>query len=237
MIQPRTFEEAVKILRLDASLKIITPHRSRHYRNLWGLWYNKTPLARWFTSKEIYNGDDRWEALIEATHNRDFNIDEFSKRKQLWWVEQYGDDFSPEKMKESFFKDNPEPQPFVLTFEKATEILHAATSIVPRPDGSMNVSWEELNDFQKNNAVSAVKELLLERLHTPEEHHNLWLRPMIEQGWKQGEYSLEDKTHPCVCSYEELPDSEKLKDYIWMHMVEAFRPFIKDFSNSNNEEE
>jgi len=43
--------------------------------------------------------------------------------------------------------------------------------------------------------------------------HEVWAKNRIDQGWKYGpERSDEDKKHPCLVAYEELPDSEKKYD-------------------------
>lgn len=216
MNQPKTFEEAVNHIR---GINDLDFHVGMHFRNKWGLWSNYTPLAQWFSSKEIYHGDDRWGALVEAVNDCNFDIEEYAQKINQYW-EQMG--VSKEELKCNVNKNG-----YVLTLERAAQILHGATSVIARPDGSFNVEWEELTLEQRTNATNALKKLLTEPHHTPEEHHDLWLKPMIENGWTKGVYSWADKTHPCICSYDELPDSEKLKDHIWMHMVEAFRPFIK----------
>ncbi|MBQ9311843.1 MAG: Ryanodine receptor Ryr [Bacteroidales bacterium] len=43
--------------------------------------------------------------------------------------------------------------------------------------------------------------------------HELWSQTRIEQGWKYGEKrDDENKLHPCLIAYEDLPDSEKVYD-------------------------
>lgn len=43
--------------------------------------------------------------------------------------------------------------------------------------------------------------------------HEVWAKNRIDQGWEYGpERSDEDKKHPCLVAYEELPDSEKKYD-------------------------
>jgi len=37
-------------------------------RNAWGLWYNKTPLSKWFTTIDINHGDDRSGIIIETAY-------------------------------------------------------------------------------------------------------------------------------------------------------------------------
>lgn len=43
--------------------------------------------------------------------------------------------------------------------------------------------------------------------------HERWMEGRISEGWKYGETeSLEEKTDPRICPYEELPESEKEYD-------------------------
>lgn len=43
--------------------------------------------------------------------------------------------------------------------------------------------------------------------------HEVWAAGRIKEGWKYGEVRDDErKTHPCLVSYEELPDSEREYD-------------------------
>lgn len=43
--------------------------------------------------------------------------------------------------------------------------------------------------------------------------HEVWAETRIKQGWKYGEQRHdEQKTHPCLVPYEELPEEEKEYD-------------------------
>lgn len=39
-------------------------------RNSLGLWFNETPLAKWFLSKGLWMGDDRSGVILDAVHRR-----------------------------------------------------------------------------------------------------------------------------------------------------------------------
>jgi hypothetical protein len=52
---------------------------------------------------------------------------------------------------------------------------------------------------------------LTERL--AENSHDLWARQRLADGWTYGDRrDDEDKRHPCLIPYAELPDSEKVYD-------------------------
>lgn len=43
--------------------------------------------------------------------------------------------------------------------------------------------------------------------------HEVWAETRIKQGWKYGEQRNDElKTHPCLVSYEDLPEEEKEYD-------------------------
>jgi hypothetical protein len=77
-------------------------------RNGWGLWHNATPIAKWFTSRKLYHGDDRSAILQKAADCKikgiDFNVEQEIKYYQEWWLNQYGEECSLENMERDFFE-------------------------------------------------------------------------------------------------------------------------------------
>ncbi len=70
---------------------------------------------------------------------------------------------------------------------------------VPKPIDTSNI---ELPDNLK---------LLLEAMS--KNVHEVWAETRIKQGWKYGKQRNDElKTHPCLVSYEELPEEEKEYD-------------------------
>ncbi len=45
-----------------------------------------------------------------------------------------------------------------------------------------------------------------------EVEHDLWMKEKILNGWQLGERNNEEKLHPCLLPYRELPENEKQKD-------------------------
>ena len=115
-----------------------------------------------------------------------------------------------------------------LTAFQIAFLIHQVTSQIPRPDGSKVSPWAALPESAKQNAANAVKELMLTPLSSPKEHHDLWMRPLLEDGWTRGEYSAENKTHPCICEFEELIPSEQLKDELWQSLIEVFSKYYSE---------
>lgn len=112
-----------------------------------------------------------------------------------------------------------------LNAEQIAEVIHRATSHIPRIDGSLPALWVDLTEDQRHNAANAVKEIYANPMRSASELHELWMKPLLEDGWTEGPFSVENKTHPSLIHFDYLPDSEVLKDLLWEHMIEAFRRF------------
>jgi hypothetical protein len=116
---------------------------------------------------------------------------------------------------------------FNLTARQIAEMIHSVTSKIPRMDGSIVNSWHELTEEEQNLAENAVKKLYSEPLQTAEEHHELWMYLKLSDGWKLGDFDAENKTHPCLIQFNDLPPSEICKDMIWQNLIETFKQFYK----------
>jgi hypothetical protein len=63
------------------------------------------------------------------------------------------------------------------------------------------------------SAVSLPAELLALSEILAKNTHEVWARQRLAEGWRYGEQRNEqNKEHPCLVPYEELPDSEKQYD-------------------------
>lgn len=84
-------------------------------------------------------------------------------------------------------------------------------------------TWDDAPDWQRNSAIAGVEMHLANPDATPEQSHESWYKQKEAEGWKYGEVKdMEKKEHPCFLSYEELPDEQKAKDYLFrttVHLV------------------
>lgn len=80
--------------------------------------------------------------------------------------------------------------------------------------------WFRLDEETKESARDGVRRAL-EGL-TPEEMHGNWSRFKREHGWVYGDVKDPDeKTHPCLVPYDELPDEQRVKDDLFSNIVKA----------------
>jgi hypothetical protein len=116
---------------------------------------------------------------------------------------------------------------FKLTASQIAEIIHGVTSCLPRLDGSKPKPWNECSHHDKYFAAEAVKEIYsYDEPKTPEELHNLWMRPKVQHGWTYGElYDEENKKHPCILPFAHLTPSEILKDVTWATLTQMLKPY------------
>jgi len=57
--------------------------------------------------------------------------------------------------------------------------------------------------------------------------HNSWMEKYFELGWKYGEkYDPENRIHPDLISYNELDPKEKVKDKVFVRLVNLARDCI-----------
>ena len=82
--------------------------------------------------------------------------------------------------------------------------------------------WEDLVDELKDMAVRGVKEIIANPKIKASELHESWLQAKLAAGWRYGpEKSIEHKTHPCMVIFEQLPESQKTKDRLFLAVVKT----------------
>lgn len=84
--------------------------------------------------------------------------------------------------------------------------------------------WSEAEDWQRDSALKGVAF----RINNPDSgddaQHNAWMEEKIEQGWKYGDTKNEDeKTHPCIVAFEELPHFQQKKDALFCSIVDILK--------------
>lgn len=81
-------------------------------------------------------------------------------------------------------------------------------------------SWEDAPEWQRKSAIDGVEFVINNPGSNPSSQHESWLKMKLADGWKYGDTKDPDKkTHPCCVPYDELPVSQKAKDYIFREIV------------------
>lgn len=84
------------------------------------------------------------------------------------------------------------------------------------------VPWEEAPDWQKESAIKGVAFHQKNPDATPEDSHESWLEEKLNDGWVHGDVKdAVARCHPCVTAYENLPQEQRSKDYLFKAVVTA----------------
>jgi hypothetical protein len=82
------------------------------------------------------------------------------------------------------------------------------------------VPWREAPEWQRRSCVAGVEYALDHPGATPEESHRSWLDTKLMEGWKYGPIKdYENREHPCLVAYEDLPGEQRVKDLIFLSVV------------------
>ena len=82
--------------------------------------------------------------------------------------------------------------------------------------------WEKAEDWQREATIAGIK-FRLENPDAPSSaQHEQWMQEKRDSGWVFGAVKdAEKKTHPMMIPYQELPLTEKRKDYLFSAVVSA----------------
>jgi RyR domain len=88
--------------------------------------------------------------------------------------------------------------------------------------------WELAPDWQRQSAINGVKAHLYSDLTMrPEDSHVSWMKQKESEGWVYGEVKDADKkTHPCMVPYDQLPVSQRTKDYLFREVVHCLSSYM-----------
>lgn len=85
-------------------------------------------------------------------------------------------------------------------------------------------AWEDAPEWQQKSAIAGVEMHLANPDATPEQSHESWLAQKVAAGWVYGEVKdAEKKEHPCCRPYDELPQEQKAKDYLFRSVVHMLK--------------
>lgn len=116
-----------------------------------------------------------------------------------------------------------------MQIEEIARLAHEVNAAYCRSLGdNSQPPWEEAPDWQKDSAINGVQFRINNPDSTPEDSHNSWLKQKTEEGWSYGLVKdPEMKTHPCYLPYDQLPQEQRTKDYLFQGVVDALNPAMK----------
>ena len=101
--------------------------------------------------------------------------------------------------------------------------LAAGAPVIPKP-------WADREEpFRKQFFDVINRQCGPHRSKSPEELHGSWMQSYLSMGWIYGEkYDAEEKTHPDLVPYDQLPELERDKDAVFVALCEIARQWIYD---------
>lgn len=114
------------------------------------------------------------------------------------------------------------------TVEQIAHVCHEANRAYCETIGDLSqLPWADAPEWQRVSSKMGV-EFHLHNLErggepSPSASHESWLAEKTMDGWKFGAVKdAEKKEHPCFVPYDQLPEEQKVKDYIFCAVVKAF---------------
>lgn len=90
------------------------------------------------------------------------------------------------------------------------------------PTISVSPSWDDLDAETRDSAIDGVQGVL--DGNTPEESHEQWCLFKLKHGWTLGPVKDEvHKRHPLLVPYAELPKSQRIKDKLFVAIVNVLK--------------
>jgi RyR domain len=85
-------------------------------------------------------------------------------------------------------------------------------------------AWESAPDWQRKSAVHGVYFHCQNPDASPSASHDNWLKDKLADGWKYGPVKdPEQKKHPCCVPYDQLPQEQRSKDFLFRAVVHALK--------------
>ena len=88
----------------------------------------------------------------------------------------------------------------------------------------VSLPWALSSVLERDSILQGVKAVLDDPAVTPEQLHKKWKDNKEKEGWKFGPVKdTFNKLHPCMVDYYFLPQSQKVKDYLFSAVVRSMR--------------
>ena len=111
----------------------------------------------------------------------------------------------------------------MMTHEQIARVAHETNRAYCRSIGDQSqLAWEDAPEWQRSSAVNGVRFIAENPDAGPSASHDSWMKQKRDEGWKYGAVKdPEKKEHPCFVPYDELPQEQKSKDYLFGGVVRA----------------
>lgn len=113
-----------------------------------------------------------------------------------------------------------------MTTEQIAHVVHDANRayalVIGEDPTKVWPEWGQAPEDIRNSAITGVEQAL--RGATPEQLHESWCVTKRNDGWTYGEVRDNDaKKHPCLVTYDNLPEDQRRKDALFFNIVATLR--------------
>jgi hypothetical protein len=114
-----------------------------------------------------------------------------------------------------------------MLIEKIAQVAHEVNKAYCEAIGdNSQTSWEDAPAWQKESAVLGVMFHVENPDAGPDASHNSWMKQKVDTGWKFGlTKDPENKYHPCIVPFEQLPKEQQAKDFLFRQVVHSLKDF------------
>lgn len=109
-----------------------------------------------------------------------------------------------------------------MKFEQIAELCYEVNRAICEAEGDPleRGSWATADSELKSSVRKGVVNQLSTPVNSSEESHSRWVESKNVEGWVYGEeLDREKKTHPNMVPYSELPFSQRVKDHVFLAIV------------------
>lgn len=110
-----------------------------------------------------------------------------------------------------------------MTDEQIARVTHEANRALCAAQGDFSQpAWDDAPEWQRESAIAGVRMARENPFAHPIDFHASWSEQKIADGWRHGAVKdAEAKTHPCLVSYEDLPEEQRRKDHLFSGVARA----------------
>jgi hypothetical protein len=103
------------------------------------------------------------------------------------------------------------------------QVVHEANRAYCKTLGDYSqYEWHYAEDWQVDSVIAGVIAVMKDPTITPEKSHHNWMQRKIADGWTYAPAKNSDlKKHPCIAPYNVLPETQKMKDKLFIAIVKT----------------
>lgn len=116
----------------------------------------------------------------------------------------------------------------IMTTKEAAKIVHEINKAYCESLGDFSQkSWIDAPENIQQSAIDGVLFHIEHPNAKPSATHDNWHELKVKDGWVHGDVKdANQKTHPCLVPFDELPAEQRVKDHIFRGAVLSLLPFL-----------